>query len=129
MINVTFHKKALANKATLVIQPIRYNWHYVVWYRNVIVTTISLVTPLTCLAYWNFNTLSIMKRRRLGSHPHIASPPNDTHLQGESRQIEAAPVHPANHNVTIFANVSHVLTRSNSVTAKSKLALPLIIIF
>ena len=129
MINVTFHKKALANKATLVIQPIRYNWHYVVWYRNVIVTTISLVTPLTCLAYWNFNTLSIMKRRRLGSHPHIASPPNDTQLQGESRQIEAAHVHPANHIVTILADVSHVLTRSNSVTAKSKLALPLIIIF
>ena len=70
-----------------------------------------------------------MKRRRLGSHPHIASPPNDTHLQGESRQIEAAHVPPANHNVTIFANVSHVLTRSYSVTAKSKLALPLIIIF
>ena len=130
MINFHFYEKALTNQATLVIQPIRYNWHYVVWYRNVIVTTISLVIPLTCLAYWNFNTLSIMRRRRLGSQPQVDLLPNDSHFQGESPQIDATHVHAATHNVTIFAdgNVPQVLTRSNSVTAKSKLALYLVII-
>ena len=129
MINFTFHKKALTNKATLVIQPIRYNWHYVVWYRNVIVTTISLVIPLTCLAYWNFNTLSIMASRRLGSQQQVVIPLNDTNLQSESPQIDATHVHPINLIVTIFADVSHVLTRSNSLSEKSKLVLPLVIIF
>ena len=131
MINFTFLKKALTNKPTLVIQPIRYNWHYVVWYRNVIVTTISLVIPLTCLAYWNFNTLTIMRRRRLASHPQVALLPNDTHSQGKSPQIDATNVLPASHNVTISvdSNVPHILARSNSVSAKSKLALPLVTIF
>ena len=65
-----------------------------------------------------------MRRRTLGSHSQLALPPNDTHLQGESPQIDATHVHAATHNVTIFAdgNVPQVLTRSNSVTAKSKLA-------
>ena len=72
-----------------------------------------------------------MRRRRLGSQPHVVLPPNDTHLQGESPQIDATHVHAATHNVTIFAdgNVPQVLTRSNSVTAKSKLSLHLLIIF
>ena len=128
MIDFTFYKKALTNKPTLVIQPIRYNWHYVVWYRNVVVTTISLVIPLTCLAYWNFNTLCIMRRRRLGSQQQVALLPNDIHSQGKSPQIDATNVLPASHNVT-DGNVTHILARSNSVSAKSKLALPLVIIF
>ena len=72
-----------------------------------------------------------MRRRRLGSQPQVALPPNDTHIQGESTQIDSTHVHPANNNVTIFenSNVTHVLTRSNSVSAKSNLALPLVIIF
>ena len=71
-----------------------------------------------------------MRRRRLGSQPQVALLPNDTHLQGESPQIDATHVHAATHNVTIFAdgNVPQVLTRSNSVTAKSKLALYLVMI-
>ena len=72
-----------------------------------------------------------MKRRRLGSQPQVALLPHDTHVQGESPQIDATHVHAATHNVTIFAdgNVPQVLTRSNSVTAKSKLSLHLLIIF
>ena len=65
-----------------------------------------------------------MRRRRLGSLPQVALPPNDTLVQGESPQIDATHVHAATHNVTIFAdgNVPQALTRSNSWTAKSKLA-------
>ena len=72
-----------------------------------------------------------MRRRRLGSQPQVALPPNDTHIQGESTQIDSTHVHPAKHNVAKFedSNVPHVLTRSNSVSAKSKLAMPLVIIF
>ena len=56
------------------LQPIRLNWHYVLWYRNVTVLFLSLVIPLILLAYWNFNTLSvILRRQRLRNRPSICS--------------------------------------------------------
>ena len=56
------------------LQPIRLNWHYVLWYRNVAVLFLSLVIPLILLAYWNFNTLSvILRRQRMRNRPSICS--------------------------------------------------------
>lgn len=49
---------------------IRFNNHYVLWYRNVAVLIVSLIIPLVLLAYWNFNTLMVMmRRRRLRNRP------------------------------------------------------------
>ena len=49
---------------------IRFNNHYVLWYRNFAVLIVSLIIPLVLLAYWNFNTLFVMmRRRRLRNRP------------------------------------------------------------
>ena len=54
----------------MVVDPIRLNWHYVIWYRNFAGMLVSLVLPFTLLAYWNFNTLSVLlRRRRLRNRP------------------------------------------------------------
>ena len=51
---------------------IRFNNHYVLWYRNFAVLIVSLIIPLVLLAYWNFNTLFVMmRRRRLRNRPSI----------------------------------------------------------
>ena len=61
----------------MVLQPIRLNWHYVIWYRNFTVLLMSLVLPFILLAYWNFNTLVVLLRRhRLRNRP----PPAAMHL-------------------------------------------------
>ena len=79
----------------IVLQPIRLNWHYVIWYRNLTVFTMSLVTPFVLLAYWNFNTLSVMlRRRRLRNRPSIALEADLlTHMREE-------PIDNPNSNVT-----------------------------
>ena len=54
----------------MVLNPIRLNWHYVIWYRNFTLLIVSLVVPFVLLAYWNFNTLSVLlRRRRLRNRP------------------------------------------------------------
>ena len=54
----------------MVTNPIRLNWHYVIWYRTFTVATVSLIVPFVLLAYWNFNTLAvILRRRRLRNRP------------------------------------------------------------
>ena len=60
----------MKKEATLAINPIRLNWHYVIWYKNFTVILISLVIPFVLLAYWNLNTLAVMiRRRRLRNRP------------------------------------------------------------
>ena len=54
----------------MVLSPIRLNWHYVIWYRNFAALIVSLVVPFTLLAYWNYNTFSVLlRRRRLRNRP------------------------------------------------------------
>ena len=70
-----FYQKESKKEATLELNPIRLNWHYVIWYKNFTVILVSLVLPLTLLAYWNFNTLAVMsRRRRLRNRPTLAIP-------------------------------------------------------
>ena len=65
-----YFQKVLAKEVTMVTNPIRLNWHYVIWYRTFIVATVSLIVPFSLLAYWNFNTLAVMiRRRRLRNRP------------------------------------------------------------
>ena len=50
----------------------------------------SLIVPLTLLAYWNFNTLSvILRRRRLRNKPSIDDN-NSVHPTGSLLNIENA---------------------------------------
>ena len=56
------------------INPIRLNWHYIIWYKNFTVILISLIVPFVLLAYWNANTLAVMlRRRRLKNRPKLIS--------------------------------------------------------
>ena len=49
---------------------IRFNNHYILWYRSFAVLIVSLIIPLILLGYWNFNTLLVMiRRRRLRNRP------------------------------------------------------------
>ena len=69
-----FDKKVRIKQATLTINPIRLNWHYVIWYKNFTVILLSLVVPFILLAYWNGNTLAVMIRRyRLAYRPALRS--------------------------------------------------------
>ena len=59
----------------MVLNPIRLNWHYVIWYKNFTVLLVSLIFPFGLLAYWNFNTLAVMsRRRRLKNRPTMTIP-------------------------------------------------------
>ena len=72
-----FDEKVRIKQATLTINPIRLNWHYVIWYKNFIVILLSLVVPFILLAYWNSNTLAVMIRRhRLAYRPALRSNDN-----------------------------------------------------
>ena len=58
----------------MVLNPIRLNWHYVIWYKNFTVIFVSLIVPFALLAYWNFNTLAVMsRRRRLKNRPTMSN--------------------------------------------------------
>ena len=62
----------MKDQPNLEIHPLRYNNHYVLWYRNIAVLIVTLVIPLVLLAYWNFNTLLvIIRRRRLRNRPSL----------------------------------------------------------
>jgi hypothetical protein len=70
----------------MILNPIRLNWHYVIWYRNFASLMVSLVVPFTLLAYWNFNTfLVLLRRRRLRNRPsqYQASSENPTGILPE----------------------------------------------
>ena len=57
-------------EATMVLQPLRLNWHYVIWYKGITSLIASFVVPLTLLAYWNINTFqTLLRRRRLNNRP------------------------------------------------------------
>ena len=72
-----FDEKVRIKQATLTINPIRLNWHYVIWYKNFIVILLSLVVPFILLAYWNANILAVMIRRhRLAYRPALRSSNN-----------------------------------------------------
>ena len=43
---------------------IRFNWHYVIWFRNVTMIMVSLLLPLGLMTHWNLKTLSIIRRQR-----------------------------------------------------------------
>ena len=61
------------HETRIVVESIRGNWHYVIWYRNLTLTSVSLLFPFVLLAYWNLNTLLVMRRRqRLRNRPYIA---------------------------------------------------------
>ena len=57
----------------MVLQPLRLNWHYVIWYKNVATLLASLVVPFSLLAYWNIQTFRILLRRRYFRTPTSAS--------------------------------------------------------
>ena len=61
------------NKAKMVLQPLRLNWHYVIWYKNVATLLASLVVPFSLLAYWNIQTFRTLLRRRYFRTPTSAS--------------------------------------------------------
>lgn len=66
----------------MILKPIRLNWHYVIWYRNFTALIVSLVVPFVLLAYWNFNTFSVIRRRRrLRNRPYL--PSNNNSGQGD----------------------------------------------
>ena len=44
--------------------PIRLNWHYVIWFKNFMTLFATLILPFILLAYWNFKTLTVIRRRR-----------------------------------------------------------------
>ena len=61
------------HETRIIVESIRGNWHYVIWYRNLTLTSVSLLFPFVLLAYWNLNTLLVMRRRqRLRNRPYIA---------------------------------------------------------
>ena len=54
-INQTEHSVGASN--------FRLNPHYVVWYRNLIQFSITILLPFTLLTYWNLGTAILIKRR------------------------------------------------------------------
>ena len=62
---------------------IRFNWHYVIWFRNVTMMLVSLVLPLVLMTYWNLKTLSIIRRRRRLTNRHKEYPPFGANRNGE----------------------------------------------
>ena len=90
-------------EATLTINPIRFNWHYVIWYKNVTVILISLILPFILLAYWNMKTVAVMvRRRRLKNRPSLIS--NNT-LRAVSENQDTP-----NHNVAAaLLNIPHLM--------------------
>ena len=46
------------------MEDITLNPHYVIWYKNVATLLVTLLIPLSLLAFWNWNTYDILRRRR-----------------------------------------------------------------
>ena len=45
------------------MSPISSNWHYVIWYKNITVTTVSLILPFMFLGYWFSTTFKRIRQR------------------------------------------------------------------
>jgi hypothetical protein len=54
----------------LVLNPIRLNWHYVVWYKNFFVTLVSVIVPFILLLFWNYYTCKTLLRRNRSQNAH-----------------------------------------------------------
>ena len=84
------------------IHPIRFNNHYILWYRNIAVLIVSLIVPLILLGYWNFNTLLVMmRRRRLKNRPSMPNNLNVTLNIGSSSSNETTQVKASTMTVTM----------------------------
>ena len=71
----------IAAESKLKIEPIRLNPHYVIWYKNVATFLLSLLIPLCLLAYWNYNTYDVLRRRRrLRNRPFLDNNLGETYL-------------------------------------------------
>ena len=58
------------NETHLKMKNLRFNPHYVIWYKNVAIVVVSLILPFALLAYWNFNTFRVLwMRRRMRNRP------------------------------------------------------------
>ena len=101
----------------MVLNPIRLNWHYVIWYRNFTLLIVSLIVPFVLLAYWNFNTLSVLlRRRRLRNRrpPSIESTPRDTQFSTISNS--ASPITPLMAAATLNSGAMLPQTITNSTS-------------
>ena len=62
----------------MMLEKIRLNWHYVIWYKNFTALIASLVVPFALLAYWNINTFAVIRmRRRLRNRPFLPLADNE----------------------------------------------------
>ena len=106
----SFDEKVRIKQATLTINPIRLNWHYVIWYKNFTVLLLSLVVPFILLAYWNANTLAVMIRRhRLAYRPALRSNDNartNLAISLPTNEEVAAAVLNANNRIQIVSESS-----------------------
>ena len=111
----------MKQQAAMVLSPIRLNWHYVSWYRNFAALIVSLVVPFTLLAYWNFNTFSVLLRRR-----RLKNRPSHLSANGGWSHYEQCPTNSANPTgilpelAVASLNASTVVphTRTNSTSAQ-----------
>ena len=58
-----FPLKELHKEYVLVLNPMRLNWHYVIWYKNFFLTIVSLIVPFILLLFWNYHTSKTVIRR------------------------------------------------------------------
>ena len=72
----------MEEEASIVQKPLRLNWHYILWYRNVFLLIVSLIIPIILLAYWNSNiVLAMIRRQRLKFRPSFpVLDPNEIEL-------------------------------------------------
>ena len=64
--------KVLHKEHELILNPIRLNWHYVVWYNNFFLTSVALVLPIILLSYWNYHTCKVVLSRVPSNGTNIA---------------------------------------------------------
>ena len=60
----------------LTISDFRLNPHYVVWYRNLVSFSSTILVPFILLAYWNLSTAIIIKRRNQVSESKLLKQAN-----------------------------------------------------
>ena len=98
-------------EATIVLKPLRLNWHYVVWYKNVIALFASLFVPLCLMAYWNIRTFQILLRRRYFQTP-TPTPVNNSAIHPTEDNAPVAAVAVLNPNTLEIPTVRDI-TNSN----------------
>ena len=85
--------QATKKEATLVLMPLRLNWHYVLWYKNILALVASLIVPLCLMAYWNIRTFQTLLRRRYFRTP-TPTPANNSviHFPEDNNPVVAVAV-------------------------------------